>query len=314
MWAGLEGPTALRRPRHSWSSGRADGRSCYVATHLRVPADTIRVQLEQAIAVASDIQAPDGDVKVFSSAYQTWDKRNEIMLEQAFSADGWLDSTPKSEYANAFGLQYPLGIEFADEVTADGLASDLASKVDRLQRICDTLDAYGDSTVTIPQPTASAPAEESAEAATIFVVHGRSDAPRLEVELLIHRATNLAPVVLAAQPNQGATIIEKLEAHLSPSASSFAVILMTGDDLGRLNEDGEVDRTRARQNVVLELGFAMGVLGRRRVAILHEAGVELPSDIKGVAYYPLDAAGAWKASLLGELRAAGVHVDAAALL
>lgn len=283
-----------------------------VATHLRVPADTLRVQLEQAIAAASDIRAPDGDVKVFSSAYQTWDKRNEIMLEQAFTADGWLDSTPKSEYANAFGLQYPLGIEFADEVTTDGLAADLASKLDRLQRIRDTLDAYGAPAATT-STASNADAEEGA-AATIFVVHGRIDAPRLEVELLIHRATSMAPVVLAAQPNQGATIIEKLEAHLSPSASSFAVILMTGDDIGRLDEDGEVDRPRARQNVVLELGFAMGVLGRRRVAILHEDGVELPSDIKGVAYYPLDPAGAWKASLLGELRAAGVQVDAAALL
>ena len=77
----------------------------------------------------TDIQSPDGDVTVFSSAYQTWDKRNEIMLEQSFSADGWLDSTPKSDYANAFGLQYPFGVELADEVTVEGLASDLASKV-----------------------------------------------------------------------------------------------------------------------------------------------------------------------------------------
>jgi len=286
----------------------------YVATHIKVPVDTLRAQLEQAIAAASDLQSPDGDVTVFSSAYQTWDKRNEIMLEQSFSADGWLDSTPKSDYANAFGLQYPLGVELADEVTVEGLASDLASKVDRLQRICDTLDVYSGTFVADPPSAQRSSAVDGAEASTIFVVHGRSEAPRLEVELLIHRATNLAPVVLAAQPNQGATIIEKLEAHLSPSASSFAVILMTGDDLGRLNEAGEHDRPRARQNVVLELGFAMGVLGRRRVAILHEDGVELPSDIKGVAYYPLDAAGAWKASLLGELRAAGIHVDAAALL
>ena len=221
-----------------------------MATHLRVPADTLRAQLEQAIAAATDIQAPDSDVKVFSSAYQTWDKRNEIMLEQAFKADGWLDSTPKNEYANALGLQYPLGIEFADEVTAEGLASDLNSKVERLQRICDTLDAYEASAVT-SQPTAPPTEREASEEATIFVVHGRRDAPRLEVELLIHRATKMAPVVLAAQPNQGATIIEKLEAHLNPSTSSFAVILMTGDDLGRLNEEGEVDRPRARQNVVL---------------------------------------------------------------
>ncbi|MEV7136247.1 TIR domain-containing protein [Arthrobacter sp. NPDC093128] len=89
---------------------------------------------------------------------------------------------------------------------------------------------------------------------------------------------------------------------------------MTEDDLGRLNEDGEHDRPRARQNVVLELGYAMGTLGRRRVAILHEDGLDLPSDISGVAYYPLDAAGAWKSRILGELKAAGITVDADALL
>lgn len=284
-----------------------------MATHLRIPVETLRAQLEQAIAAASDVQSSSEDVKVFSSAYQTWDKRNEIMLEQAFSADGWLDSTPKNTYTSAFGLEFPFGIDLADKVTAEGLESDLVTKVERLQRILDTLDAYGGMTDSASE-SPSSPSPEHEAGGTVFVVHGRSDSPRLEVELLIHRATKLAPVVLAAQPNQGATIIEKLEAHLNPSSSSFAVILMTGDDVGRLAEDGEVERPRARQNVVLELGFAMGVLGRRRVAILHEDGVELPSDIKGVAYYPLDSAGAWKASLLGELRAAGIHVDAAALL
>lgn len=132
--------------------------------------------------------------------------------------------------------------------------------------------------------------------------------------MLIHRATDLKPVVLASQPNQGATLIEKLEAHLNAGSSAFAVIIMTADDLGRLNVEGEKEQPRARQNVVLELGFAMGVLGRRRVAILHEEGIELPSDVHGVAYYPLDAHGAWKTALLGELRAAGIHVDADALL
>lgn len=282
-----------------------------MATQLRVPVDSIRRQLDQAIAAASDIQAPDRDVKVFTSAYQTWDKRNEIMLEQAFTADGWLDSTPKSDYANAIGLKYPFGVDLAQEVTREDTEADLATKLERLRRIRDTLDVYG------TPATATAIASDAGDgesAATIFIVHGRSDTPRLEVELLIHRATHLAPVVLSAQPNQGATIIEKLEAHLNASKSSFAVVLMTGDDVGRLDDEREVDRPRARQNVVLELGFAMGVLGRRRVAILHEDGIELPSDIIGVAYYPLDHAGAWKASLLGELRAAGLKVDPEVLL
>ena len=58
----------------------------------------------------------------------------------------------------------------------------------------------------------------------------------------------------------------------------------------------------------------MGRLGRRNVTILYENGVELPSDIAGVAYYELDPRGAWRTGLLGDLKAAGFTVNPAALL
>lgn len=283
-----------------------------MAVRIRVPVATLKAQLDEAIAAAAAVQGSGTDVQVFRSAYQTWDKRNEIMLEQAFKAGGWLDSTPKGTYANAFGLEYPFGPELAQDVTTDGLTKDLTVKVERLAQIRDTLDAYAvaetDHTAT---PTTSPAVSSQGD---IFVVHGRSDAARLEVDLLIRRATSRNPIVLAKQANQGATIIEKLEAHLNPASSSFAIVIMTADDVGRLAEADEEEHPRARQNVVLELGFAMGVLGRRRVAILHEEGVELPSDITGVAFYPLDKAGAWKVSLLGELKAADIEVDPGALL
>jgi predicted nucleotide-binding protein len=84
---------------------------------------------------------------------------------------------------------------------------------------------------------------------------------------------------------------------------------LTGDDEGRKSGDEEW-RPRARQNVVLELGFFIGALGRGRVALLYEEEVELPSDIAGVLYLPLDDAGAWKAKLAREMSDAGVAVDA----
>ena len=49
--------------------------------------------------------------------------------------------------------------------------------------------------------------------------------------------------------------------------------------------------SHARQNVVLERGFFVGVLRRDRVAVLYEQGVELPSDLQGVAWIPLDSPG-----------------------
>jgi predicted nucleotide-binding protein len=52
---------------------------------------------------------------------------------------------------------------------------------------------------------------------------------------------------------------------------------------------------------VLEMGFFYGRLGRERVAVLYEEGVEIPSDTLGVAYILIDKGGAWKTQLLREL-------------
>jgi len=57
------------------------------------------------------------------------------------------------------------------------------------------------------------------------------------------------------------------------------------------------------------LGYFIGKLGRRLVAVLYEDGVELPSDYLGVAYIPLDAPGAWRLNLARELRAAALQID-----
>jgi len=66
---------------------------------------------------------------------------------------------------------------------------------------------------------------------------------------------------------------------------------------------------RARQNVVFELGYFIGKLGRKGVCALHSEEIELPSDITGVIYVPLDKGGGWKMMLAQELKAAGIDVD-----
>jgi predicted nucleotide-binding protein len=61
--------------------------------------------------------------------------------------------------------------------------------------------------------------------------------------------------------------------------------MMTPDDVAR-KVGGTADALRARQNVVFELGYFYGKLGRRsgRVILLHKGGLEIPSDIAGVVY------------------------------
>lgn len=90
----------------------------------------------------------------------------------------------------------------------------------------------------------------------------------------------------------------------------FAVVLLAAGDLGKPRESDQEAQLRARQNVILELGYFLGKLGRARVCALYENGVELPSDYQGVLFLPLDAGDRWKFDLVRELRAAGFAVDA----
>lgn len=149
--------------------------------------------------------------------------------------------------------------------------------------------------------------------ATVFVVHGHAAAPKHEVARVLMRLTGREAIILHEQPNRGQTVIEKFEKHARTAA--FAVVLLTGDDVGGSRSDpSDGLQPRARQNVVFELGFFVAAIGRERVVALYEPGVELPSDLHGILYTELDTAGAWKAELGRELRAAGITIDPGGLL
>ena len=96
-----------------------------------------------------------------------------------------------------------------------------------------------------------------------------------------------------------------MSARLLPA---FAVVLLTADDEGSAASSAAM-RPRGRQNVIFELGFFFGKLGRDRVAVLLETSVEEPSDIGGLVYITLDGGGAWKQALSRELGSAGNTID-----
>ena len=116
----------------------------------------------------------------------------------------------------------------------------------------------------------------------------------------------LQAIILHEQPNRGRTIIEKFEDY---AKVSFAVVLLTPDDVGAAVEDAAHLQPRARQNVILELGYFAGRLGRDRVCALHKGGVEIPSDFSGVLWVEMDVGGAWQFRLAREIEAAGLEVD-----
>lgn len=140
----------------------------------------------------------------------------------------------------------------------------------------------------------------------VFVVHGHDGESREAVARFLV-SIGLDPIILHEQANRGRTVIEKVEAN---SDVSFAVVLLTPDDLGRATADGEADlEPRARQNVLLELGYFIAKLGRAHVCALRRGSVVIPSDFAGVVWTEWDEAGAWKVSLARELKASGHDVD-----
>lgn len=161
---------------------------------------------------------------------------------------------------------------------------------------------YVKSATGVQEATLLAPRSEPA-ARKAFVVHGHDDGSREAVARFLEKI-EFQPIILHEQANQGQTIIEKIERH---GDVGFAVILLTPDDEGCAK--GGKPQPRARQNVLLELGYFIGRLTRSRVCALRRGDVEIPSDFGGVVYTPYDENGGWKVALGRELEAAGFEMD-----
>lgn len=138
----------------------------------------------------------------------------------------------------------------------------------------------------------------------VFIVHGHNENTKIKVARFLEKA-GLKPIILHEQPAKGRTLIEKLIAH---SLVGYAIILLTADDLGKSVEEADF-KPRARQNVIFEMGYFCALLGRARLSILCEEGIEIQSDYLGVEYLPLTKNGVWQSKLLSELSAAGFVVD-----
>lgn len=120
----------------------------------------------------------------------------------------------------------------------------------------------------------------------VFIVHGHDDLSKTSLEALL-RELGLDPVVLHRQPDEGHTVIEKLEKY---SDVGYAFILLTPDEVAYLASDEAVadvlrkKERRSRPNVLFEFGFFVGRLGRQNVCCLHTSDVALPSDVAGLLY------------------------------
>jgi predicted nucleotide-binding protein len=234
-------------------------------------------------------------VEKYDIEYKQWNNRTVRILKSIFDAND--DIVKEFEQTN-----YP----YASTDAVRTIKESLRLKIDYLSDLIEISPTFQEVSNTEIENAGTPPIVLDMQ--KIFIVHGHDNALKEAVARILEHL-NLNPIILHEQVNQGQTIIEKFESN--SAEAGFAIILLTADDLGKAKDD-KADRARARQNVVFEMGYFMGKLGRNHVFVLLEDGVEKPGDLDGIVYTPVNSN--WQLSLVQELKVCGYNVDANDLL
>lgn len=112
---------------------------------------------------------------------------------------------------------------------------------------------------------------------TVFIIHGLDELNLLRLKELLRDRWGLNTIILKSEPGKGRTLIEKFEQEANKA--HYAIALFTPDDLIRVSGN---EYTQARPNVIFELGWFYGRLGRERVCILFKSGMKIHSDLDGI--------------------------------
>jgi predicted nucleotide-binding protein len=232
-------------------------------------------------------------------------KRAEMIVKKVFG--------PDTEYVKKLNI-----IRFSPSMTYSGMDRSIYNSTfqnGRKQLINLISVMLEDVSLSMPEEVSETTLEKQPNelSSNIFLVHGHNEEMKQATARFLEKI-GLNPIILHEQPNRGRTIIEKFTDYANVG---FAVILLSADDVAfdktlKL-KDGKL---RARQNVILELGFFLGKIGRENVVVLHEQteNFEIPSDYQGVLYEPYDSKGNWKISIARELKASGYKIDGNKLL
>ncbi len=268
---------------------------------IRLGKDLLNASIKAITFVRGYEQYTDYDEeakKLFFSKYDRWNKYNVDFLKlKAFNLP---ENDYQKEYENAFYLPAIYG---SNDVVK-GKKETIRLKVDKLESFVERLPLIP-CAVSVQENIVDT-IDSSQFGNDVFIVHGHDEAMKATTARVL-TMLGLNPIILHEQPNHGQTIIEKFESK--GSNVGFAIILLTADDLGKAQKEEE-SHPRARQNVVFEMGYFIGKLGRKRVFLLLESGVEKPGDLDGMVYTLIDSHNGWQLDLVKELKACGYNVDA----
>ena len=282
---------------------------------LLVSKEEARQQIEAQIGKGQQLHAQqinsDDELTEARRESRKWSDYNKTLLLKLFdnesiAEDDYTDFNKVRPILLASSGSTPLSDELRDELRR--YQNIMNSSIDSLESIRDRLKLYEPSEML--QRTSDNKKVSDTPRSTfgndVFIVHGHDQAAKHAIAGFVRRL-GLNPIILDEQANRGQTIIEKFEE--SADEAGFAIVLLTPDDIGAPKDKPNELKPRARQNVVLELGYFMGKLGRERVCPLFKDDIENPSDIDGVVYVPMDDSNGWQLKLGIEMKQAGLPVD-----
>ncbi len=139
---------------------------------------------------------------------------------------------------------------------------------------------------------------------TVFVVHGH-DPLQKRMEIRTHLEQWRHPDALFVM--EESSTLDTIFSRVTSAAllCDYAIVLATPDDVVALAGSDRPLESRARQNVIFELGLFLGLYRRHRVSLLTYGEVTLPSDLHGVLRIEMEKPD-WSDKLHRALRVAGV--------
>lgn len=271
----------------------------------------IQARIEKGEQLHSKEIRSDDELEKTRAESRKWSDYNKTLLLRLF------DSTSIAEDAYTdFNKLRPILLASSGSTPLSDLSDELrryqnamSSNVHSLESIRDQLELYDEPSEMLQAISGNegvSAMPQSIYGTEVFIVHGHDDEAKETVARFVENF-GIEATILHEQANRGQTIPEKFEEHASEAG--FAIILLTPDDVGASKDKIKNLKPRARQNVVLELGYFWGRLGRGRVCVLHKGGVELPSDMQGLLYVPMNSPDEWQLPLAREMKQAGLPID-----
>ena len=164
------------------------------------------------------------------------------------------------------------------EAVQPGLSLDqFAQRLTDSEALLDYLNKLANSPLSCQISTTS----RTPSTKNIFVIHGHDELTTRRLTQLLQNHFNLNPIAMLSKPGMSRPLIEKFEDEAQ--SCSFAFGLFTPDDE---IVDAANHYKQARPNVIYEVGWFIGRLGKHRVALLLKHGTNIHSDLDGVSRIP----------------------------